>query len=202
MDHRPLPAHFTSHCILRRTLAGSALGGAGFRNKHQANVTQNNQHTQKQEGHLPVISDSSRLQIIGHHQCQHAAQLVARPPADNSDRRPGGHAPVVIPVDLFDAQRINGDVLRRRTDGDDQASADHQRDRCCRLEGRPETQTDKNHRLKRDNPRLAVTKPVSQQRNAQPVNQRCPQKIDRINAENQASPPDGAARQPLLLQPE
>ena len=177
---------------MRLPLPLGTLARSGLGDEQQSDVAQHHQNREEDEGHLPVIRDTCRFQIVGHEQRRHAAELVSGPPADNGDRRTGGHAPGIILVDLLDPQRVDGDVLRRRTDGDDKARTDHQRQRADRIDGAPEQEADKDDRLQGQDPRLAVAEPVGQHGNPQPVDQRRPQKVEGVDAEDQAGPADRA----------
>ena len=141
---------------------------------------------------MPVIRDTCRFQIVGHEQRRHAAELVSGPPADNGDRRTGGHAPGIILVDLLDPQRVDGDVLRRRTDGNDKARTDHESQRADRIDSAPEQDADKDERLQDQDPRLAVAEPVGQHWYPQPVDQRRPEPVEAVDGEDQAGPADRA----------
>ena len=189
-----------------RVLLG--LGGDTLRRgclahtQHQADTTENDYNPEHQKGSLPVVLDPGVLEGRCRFESDHTAELVSRPPADDRGRGARRHAFALGLADLLDSQRIDGDVLSGGGGGDNQADGDHDGQVRRRFDDAPQDEARQDHGLQGDDPGAAVPEPVRQPGHPQPVDQRRPEEIDRVDAEDQSGPADGGAAQTVFLQPE
>ena len=111
--------------VLVLRLGGDALRRRRLAHEREADVAEDDHAPEHQEGGLPVVLDPGVLEGLRRLQRERPAELVSRPPAHDRDGRPRGHGFPLRGADLLDPQRVDGDVLGRGGDGDDQADGDH-----------------------------------------------------------------------------
>ena len=183
-------------------LRGDAFCRRRFPHEQEAHVAQDDDHPEHQEGGLPVVLDPCALECRGRLQRDRPAELVSRPPPHHRGGRPRRHRLALRLADLLDPKGIDRDVLGRGRDGDDEADGDHPRQVGRRVDGAPQDQGGQDHRLQRDDPGAAVSDPVRQPGHPDPIDKGRPQKVEGVDAEDEAGPADGAAAEAVLLQPE
>ena len=188
--------------VLVLRLGGDALRRRRLTHEREADVAEDDHAPEHQEGGLPVVLHPGVLEGLRRLQRERPAELVSRPPAHHRDGRPRGHGFPLRGADLLDPQRVDGDVLGRGGDGDDQADGDHAGQVRRRLDHAPQHQACQDHPLQGDDPGATVPEPLRQPGHPEPVDQRRPEEVDRVDPEDQAGPADGGAAQALFLQPQ
>ena len=192
----------TCDALLVIGLAGQAFVGRRFTHEHERDVAGNDHRSQHQEGHLPVVGETGILEPLGRLEGDDSADLVAGPPAHHGRGRTGGHRLALSLADLLDPQGIDGDVLGRRGNGDDEADSDHRRKVGKRIDETPDDQTGENDHLEDDDPRAPVTDQAREPRYPDAIDERRPQEVEGVDAEDEAGPAYGAAGKTVLLEPQ
>ena len=183
-------------------LGGDALRRRRLAHEQEADVAEHHDTPEHEEGRLPVVLDARVLEGLGGFQGDDPAELEAGPPADHRRRRARRHGLALRPADLLDPERVDGDVLGRGGDGDDEPDGDDGGEACRRLRHAPEHEADQDRRLKGDDPGPPLPDPPGEPGQPDPVDERRPQEVEGIDAEDEAGPADRAAAESVLLQPE
>ena len=198
----PRECQATGHEFLVGILRRGPCFGGRLAHEHQPDVAKNDDDAEDEKRRLPVVLEPGRLKACRRLQGNHAAEFVARPPPDDSRSRASRHGFAFRGTDLLDSQGVDGDVLRRGSDGNDEANGDDAAEIRRRIDRTPCDEAHKDDCLKDDDPGATVSQPGRQPGYSDPVDERRPEKVERVNAKDEARPADRCPAQAVFLQPQ
>ena len=183
-------------------LGGDSLRRDGLADEQEADVAEDDHDAQHEKRRLPVVLDACVLEPVGRFQSDDAAELEAAPPAYDRNGSTGGHRLALRLPNLLDSERVDGDVLSRGGNGDGEADGNDGTEAFGRVRRAPQDETHQHCGLKDQDPGAPLAESLRKPRQPDTIDERGPEKVERVDAEYEAGPADRAAAEAVLRQPE